>query len=382
MIYLDHAATTPMSRKAIATYRHVAELYYGNASSLHEAGTEASRILEGSRAAIASILGVSEKGLYITGSGSEASFLILASVAKQRKPQGRHVIISAVEHSSVLNAGQWLAEQGFEVTELGVNEHGLITKEALERALRPDTILCSIQHANSETGVMQDLETLGALLSERSVFFHSDCVQTFCKVPVQPDLWKLDALTVSAHKIGGPKGVGAAWIRPSKQWTPFIPGTTHERRFRPGTVDVPAAAAFAAAAKERFSDLDANAAQCSSLAGVFSLELKEQLGEQVVVVGEKSPRLPHIFGLKLPAMEGQYAMLECSQRGVGMSTGSACRVNEQQPSPTMLALGYSEQDAMQFVRLSLDADNTEEEIRKAVKILAGVIEKHSNMITL
>lgn len=380
MIYLDYAATTPMSATAREVYSSVAERFYGNPSSLHDAGSEAESVLESSRKLLAGICNVNERGLYFTGSGSEANFLAIVSLAFAHRDKGRHLITSEVEHSSVTNTFSWLEKQGFEVTRIGVNRNGSIKTEELKKVIRPDTILLSIQHANSETGTLQDLNSIGEVAKEHNLLFHSDCVQTYCKLQIDPKAWNLDAFSVSAHKIHGPKGIGATWINPKTEWKPFIDEASQERRFRPGTVDVPAAASFAAAARELWPDKNNYMAKMETLRKLFLEELHPLTGKQILTEGSEKHRLPNILGLRITNMEGQYAMLECSQQGVGISTGSACQVNEQKPSPSLLAMGYDEHDARQFIRCSFGNGNTEDEIKKAATVLKEVAEKQKRFV--
>ena len=380
MIYLDYAATTPMSATARDVYTSVAERFFGNSSSLHDAGSEAKSVLESSRSILAGICNVSERGLYFTGSGSEANFLAIVSLANAHREKGHHLITTEVEHSSVTNTFSWLEKQGFEVTRIGVNRDGRVNTDELEKVIRPDTILLSIQHANSETGTLQDLKAIGEIAKKNKLLFHSDCVQTFCKLQIDPKAWNLDAFSVSAHKVHGPKGLGAAWIDPKTDWKPFIEAASQERRFRPGTVDVPAVASFAAAAREFWPQRNSYMAKMEKLRILFIDELAPLTKEHILAEGSNTHRLPNILGLRITNMEGQFAMLECSQQGIGISTGSACQVNEQKPSPSLLAMGYDEHDARQFIRCSFGNGNTEDEIKKAAAVLKQVTEKHSNFV--
>jgi len=186
----------------------------------------------------------------------------------------------------------------------------------------------------------------------------------------------LDSITVSAHKVHGPKGLGAAYINPQKQWKPFIPETNQEHGFRHGTVDVPAVVAFAAASREMMRNREANLKYVRSLKNRFIQILKENIGESAVIEGTPEKCSPYIAGVRLNGMEGQFAMLQCSQKGVGISTGSACQVNEQKPSATMVAMGHNDEDAKQFVRFSFDAATTQSEIEKAADVLSNVLKSH------
>lgn len=376
MIYLDYAATTPMSTAAIEAYRQAAERYFGNSSSLHDIGSEARRILDAGRRVIAARLGVPERGLFFTGSGSEASFLTITSLVKASEARKGHLITTRAEHSSVRNTFSWLEEQGYEVTRLSVSREGQVRPEDLRRALREDTLLVSIQHVNPETGAIQPLQKIGEILKDHPARFHSDMVQSFCKLPTSPDEWHLDALSISAHKIHGPKGIGAAWIRPSVPWQPFLAGTTHESGFRPGTVNVPAVAAFAAAVNEAALHAAANLDHVRQLRELLIDKIASRCGDRVKLAADRWSSSPYVAGLVIQGMEGQYAMLECSQQGLAISTGSACQVNEQKPSATLLAMGYTKEEAMGFIRLSFDGQSEQAEVERAADILASVIEKH------
>lgn len=380
MIYLDNAATTPMSKMARDAYQKAAERFFGNPSSLHDAGSEAERVLESSRKVIADAAKVVARGLYFTGSGTEANFLAIVSLCHANKDKGKHLITTAVEHSCVTNTFNWLESQGFEVTRLKVDNKGRVLTENLKNAIRPDTILASVQHANSETGTLQDLEKIGAVLKENDVLFHSDCVQTFCKLPIDAEGWHLDAFSISAHKVHGPKGVGASWIRPGVNWKPFFPEASQENRFRPGTVDVPSAVAFAAAVKEFGSLREEYSQKMDILSRRFMDNIADLEGNRLTFEGDPENKLANILGIRLHNMEGQFAMLECSQQGVGISTGSACRANEQKPSPSLLAMGRSEEEARQFIRVSFGMINNETEIDRAAEVLKNVINKHAMLV--
>lgn len=381
MIYLDYAATTPMSQDAIDAYRQAADRYYGNPSSLHDTGSEAERILNASRERIASVLKVPDRRIYFTGSGSEATFLSIVSMVKACHKQGNHLITTQVEHSSVKNTFTWLEAQGYNVTRLPVNRSGRIEPDVLKKALRKETILVSVQHVNSETGTIQPLREIGSLLSSHQALFHSDMVQGFCKIPVDLKESNIDSISISAHKIHGPKGIGAAYIHPDVLWEPFIPDTTHEKGFRPGTVDVPAAAAFASAVIDADEKSESNLNIVSNLKQRLLEKLGSEAGDTIQSEGVPEVCSPYIIGLRIRSMEGQFAMLECSQHGLAISTGSACRANEQKPSAALIAMGRTEEEALNFIRLSLDPQTVEQEVDEAVNILTGVVRKHHRSLS-
>ena len=380
MIYLDNAATTKISDSALNTYNKVAEKYFGNSFSLHDPGSEASAVLEASRKNIAEIIGGDPAGLFFTGSGSEATFLAITSLVFANDKKGKHLITTKIEHSSVTNTFLWLENRGFEVTRLGTGSDGRTDPEKLINAIRPDTILASIQHVNSEIGTIQDLAEIGKILKENDVLFHSDCVQSFGKIPVDTSFFDVDALTLSAHKINGPKGTGAAWIRPTVEWMPFLPNGTHEKGFRPGTVDVPSIAAFAAAASDAEKSREQQFDKYMQQRNHFTEMLLSQTDGLIEILNPGNYSIPNIIGIRTCQMEGQYAMLECSQKNLAISTGSACQVNEQKPSSMMLNLGYSEELARQLIRISLGKFTSEHELTEAARILGSVIKKQSRLV--
>lgn len=379
MIYLDYAATTPMSETAIAVYTKVASQYFGNPSSLHDAGSEAKQILEASRATIAKLFNADANEIYFTGGGSDGNRLALEALLSASDVDSRHVITTKVEHSSVRNFFNHLEEYGYEVTRLNVDSEGRISLDELEESLRADTILASIQHVNSETGVIQDLEGIGALLKARNIFLHSDCVQSFCKIDVLAN-WA-DAITVSAHKVYGPKGVGAVYIKKNIEWQPEINGTTQERGLRAGTQNVPGIAAFAAAAKGLFAEKDEEYNRIAGLRAVL-LEGINAAGWTFVDEGIANHKLSNILGLRFPGIEGQFLMLECSQAGLGISTGSACQAGLDKPNGTMLAMGRSVQEAREFVRLSLGKGIDETNIPLIIEKIDTILSRHFSKVKL
>lgn len=242
MIYLDYAATTPMSAEALQTYTKAASQYFGNEQSLHDIGGTVSSLLQVCRKTFAEMIGGKEQGIFFTSGGSESNYLAIQSLLNAQNK--KHIITTPMEHASIRSYFQSLQSKGYTITEIPVDKNGLIRLIDLEEAITEDTVLASIQHGNSEIGTVQNIAEIGALLKKYNVLFHSDCVQTFGKLPIHVFEMGIDSLSVSAHKIYGPKGVGACYINPQVRWTQIFPGTSHEKGFRPGTVNVPGIAAF------------------------------------------------------------------------------------------------------------------------------------------
>lgn len=379
MIYLDYAATTPMSDRAVEAYRKAAQSYFGNPSSIHDFGSSAREIVDKARDAIAGTINAKPRGIFFTGSGSEASQLAIQSLLKGHAGAGKHILTTAAEHSSIRYLVNVLKGEGFEVTYIPIDQLGSLDLDALENSIRGDTVLATFHHGNSEIGTLQDLEAIGAILDKHDVLFHTDTVQTFGKVPIDVQAAKVDSLSISAHKIYGPKGTGAVYMNPSAGWKSMIPGTTQEKGFRPGTVDVPSIAAFMTAALEVVDQMEEARSKDIRLRKLLVSRL-EDLPYDITFEGSSEKELPNILGLRIHGMEGQYAMVECNRHGLAFSTGSACTVESSKPAATMSALGRSEQEALEFIRISLGKPTTEDEINRGVDILADVLEQHFAMV--
>ncbi len=373
MIYLDNAATTPISDIALETYVHVAKHYFGNPNSHHDIGSEAKQLLDASRRTIATILGAEQDEIVFTSGGSESNQLAIKALLSASDESKDHIIATDTEHSSIRNFINKIERQGYKVSRLRGDEHGMTSFSELEKLITPDTAVVSIQHANSETGVIHDVEKMGKVCRQRGVLFHSDCVQTFCKVGVNAK-W-FDALSVSSHKIYGPKGVGAVYLNKKVDAKPDVPGTSQEFGFKAGTQDVPGIAAFAAAAKQLNTDKERQFLEAEELR---SLMIKGLQQNEIDFTLEGSPKnyLPNILGMRFHGMEGQFLMLECSQAGVAISTGSACQVGEDKPNRTLKAMGRTDEEAREFVRLSLGKNNTKEEIDLTIQKISAILKRH------
>ncbi|MCL6617538.1 MAG: IscS subfamily cysteine desulfurase, partial [Anoxybacillus ayderensis] len=368
MIYLDYAATTPMSEEALAVYVESARTYFGNASSLHDVGTAANELLTICRKQLAQLIRGEEKGIYFTSGGTEANVLAIRSLAYAHRHKGKHIITSSVEHASVHAVCAQLEQEGFTVTYVPVDRFGQVDIEALEQALTDETILVSVQHANSEIGTIQPLQQIGELLKEKQIVFHSDCVQTFGKIPIDVKQLHLDSISIASHKIYGPKGVGAVYVNPSVRWHMWLPNTTHESGFRPGTVNVPGIASFTTAALEAEKKRETVQQNITELRRYFVEQIvKKQL--PITVFEHPTDQLPNIVGCLVHGFEGQYVMLHCNRHGIAISTGSACQVGKQAPSKTMIAIGKEVEEAKQFVRISLGKPTTKDQLAQFVAVL-------------
>ncbi|MFY0696945.1 MAG: IscS subfamily cysteine desulfurase [Balneola sp.] len=373
MIYLDHAATTPIHDTALEVLVNVSKHYYGNPSSLHDIGAEAKQLLDAGRRTIAKIIQAEAEEIIFTSGGSESNQLAIKALMSASDTSRNHIITSEVEHSSVRNLFDELERSGYKVSKVGVDTSGMISIDKLSKLITDETALISIQHANSETGVIQDLAAIGKLAKQHGVFFHSDCVQTFCKLGIETS-W-LDALSVSSHKVYGPKGVGAFYLNKTIDSKPEIPGTSQEKGLKAGTQNVAGIAAFATAAKLNYTERTDEHIRLTMLRSKF-VEKLEASGIEFIDEGSLENKLPNILGIRFKGMEGQFLMLECSQAGLAISTGSACQVGSDKPNRTMKAMGRSDEDAREFVRFSFGKQNTEDQIDVIIEKIDTILKRH------
>ncbi|WP_099157825.1 IscS subfamily cysteine desulfurase [Virgibacillus ndiopensis] len=368
MIYLDYAATTPISEEALNIFSEVSLKFYGNPNSLHDSGSEAKHLLEMCRKELAVTINGEKEGIYFTSGGTESTILAIRSIIEANKEKGTHLITTVTEHSSVDHLFKQLETEGFSVTYLSVDKYGQIRLEELINAITKNTIFASIQYVNSEIGTIQPIEKIGEILRENDVIFHSDCVQAFGKIPIDVKKASIDSVSVSSHKIYGPKGVGACYINPAIVWKMQLPETSHEKGFRPGTVNVPGIAAFTNAAQTICNQLEEktkkyDALRNKLLSGLLGMEHK------IIIEGHPVDQLSNIIGLSIIGTQGHYVMLECNRYGIAISTGSACQVGKEKPSKTMLAIGKSFDEAKQLIRISFGNQTEEIHVDKVVEVL-------------
>lgn len=364
MIYLDNAATTPMLDVSIEAYTKAAKELYGNTSSLHDIGGQASFVLERARDIVASKLNVHRDGVIFTGSGTEGNILAILSLARAGK--GKHVITSSAEHTSVHAAMNTLQREGYEITKLPLTEQGIVDLELLEKSIREDTVLITIQHVNSEIGSIQPVKEIAEIARKKNVPYHVDCVQSFCKLPIHEFSHLVDGITISSHKIGGPKGCGAIYLNPRRRTVPVFPGVTHEKGLRGGTVNTPAIFSFATSIEHARYDLDEH----------WHLRnlLKQYIEKTSCYFIEANQRnqFPSICGLCIKGVEGQYVMLRLNEEGICISTGSACDIHSKSGTKAILAMGRSMAEARTFFRVSFGRDTTEDHIKKLGEALIRI----------
>ncbi len=374
MIYMDNAATTKISKAVAEEISNTVEVF-GNPSSLHRLGIEAEKKVEAAREQIAKKLGVNKKSVFFTSGGTESNNLALIGTANLLQKRGKHIITSKIEHPSVLETANFLEKQGFEVSFAPVDCEGRLDLEKFSELLRPDTVLVSVMHANNETGVIQPVESLKRMMKEKSPIakLHIDAVQSFCKIPVTPTLWDADMVSVSAHKIHGPKGVGALYIKDGKI-SPLIHGGEQQGTVRPGTENVLGIAGFAKAAET--AEYDFNRAKI--LREYFRERLLTEV-ENIKINGSDEFSSGSVLNVSFLGVKAEILLHAFEAKGLYVSTGSACSSHKPQPSHVLQAMGLSKKEVEGAVRFSFDETLTEEEIEAAVKIIkeeTGQIRKY------
>ncbi|MEH7254990.1 IscS subfamily cysteine desulfurase [Neobacillus niacini] len=376
MIYFDFAATTPLDSDVAEVFVQASTEFYGNSNSLHDIGGQSQDLLENCREELANLLGMNKKGLYFTSGGSEGNFLAIEALLSAPKKPGKHIIAGMAEHSSIHGVLNRL--EGYTITFLPLNSSGLIDIEELEHSLTPETILVTVQHVNSEIGTIQPVERIARICQEYDIHFHSDFVQSFGKIDIKKVAPLVSSFSFSGHKIYGPKGIGGAYINPAISWRPFFPGGSHEKGFRPGTVNVPAIAAMTAAAQKIHTHLFESKDIFIALRAAL-METLEPIKELVHIhQADPSSQLPSIIGLGISGIEGQWMMLECNRYGFAISTGSACQIGMQSPAKVTEALGLSLQEAKEFIRISFGKSTKREDVVKLGETIVDIVKRFKN----
>jgi cysteine desulfurase NifS len=372
-VYLDHNATTPVDPEVLDAIMPHLQAAYGNPSSIHSRGSEARDAVESARRTVAQALGCTARRVIFTGGGSESDNLAIKGVALARRDQGNHIITTTVEHPAVLRTCEALQEFGFEITYLDVDETGCVDSQALKDAMRPQTTLVSVMMANSEVGSINPIAELAGIAREGGALFHTDAVQGLGKLPIDVDELGVDLLSVSSHKLYGPKGVGALYARKGIKLHPVIHGGGQERKLRAGTENVPGIVGFGKACELAVRRLNHN-----EMDRVLQLRDRLEAGIREIVPearlnGHPEHRLPNTLNMTLPGMRGESLVLFMDRRGVYFSSGSACKSGNPDPSHVLTAMGLSDDDAHCAIRLTLGVGTTEEDVDYVLESLRQII---------
>lgn len=380
VVYLDNSATTPVRPEVAAAVETALTHTFGNPSAAHALGVEAEKAVRRAREQVAEVLRVSPEEIIFTSGGTEANNLALKGLARALRRRGRHLITTAVEHPSVLNACRQLEEEDFEVTYLPVSREGLVDPQEVVRALRPDTVLVSVMHVNNEVGAIQPVEEIGRLLAKqpRKIYFHVDAVQSFGRLPVLPEAWNVDLLTVSAHKIHGPKGVGALYVRKGTRLVPLMGGGDQERGLRPGTENVPGIAGFGVAAELAFREASTAVERMAALRRRLWEGIRARLPQARYNGPPPEAAAPHILNVSF-GVPAEILLHSLEGAGIYVSSGAACHSRRPDPSHVLQAMGLAEEDLRSAIRFSLSSLTTEEEIDYTIAKLAELVPELSRI---
>ncbi|QXE00518.1 cysteine desulfurase family protein [Terribacillus sp. DMT04] len=373
-IYLDHAATSPMHPDVIQAMIPVMEGTFGNPSSVHAFGREARHIVDVARDKVAASIGASDKQIIFTSGGTEADNMALIGTAIARKEQGKHIITTAIEHHATLHAANYLESQGFDVTYLPVDTTGAVKLEDLQAALRPDTILVSVMMINNETGIIQPVQAIGELLKSHAAYFHTDAVQAYGTEEIDVVSLGVDLLSVSAHKINGPKGIGALYVADHVRIKPITYGGEQERKRRAGTENVASIAGFGKACELAMHQRAERKAVYQDLQDTFVSEL-EAAGTNFFINGDTDHRSAGIVNLSFPGTNVESLLMNFDLSGVTVSSGSACTAGSVDPSHVLKAMYGEDERVTNSIRFSFGYGNTAEAVAEAAQTVAAIIKR-------
>jgi len=375
---MDHNATTPLREEVLEAMLPYLREHFGNASSLHSFGIKARQAIEEARGKVAQALGCEPREVVFTGSGTEADNQAIKGVAYANRERGDHIITSRIEHHAVLHTCQYLEKQGFRVTYLPVDKYGIVDPDDVRRAITDRTILITIMHANNEVGTIQPIAEIGRIAREKGVYFHTDAVQTVGKLPTKVDVLGVDLLSLSAHKIYGPKGVGALYIRRGTRIDSLLHGGHHEWGKRASTENVAGIVGLARALELRMGEMEEEARRLTALRERLYEGIRERI-DHIRLNGHPTQRLPGTLSICFEYIEGESIIMGLDLVGVAVSSGSACTSASLEPSHVLLAMGIHPAVAQGSIRFSLGRGNTEEQVDYVIEQLPPIVARLREM---
>ncbi|MDP2921758.1 MAG: cysteine desulfurase NifS [Candidatus Omnitrophota bacterium] len=381
-IYLDHNATTPVRKEVLDAMTPYFSEEYGNASSVYSMGQKARHAVEEAREVVGNALGTEAADIIFTSGGTESDNFAIKGIAMANLSKGRHVITSSVEHLAVLGPCRFIEKElGFDATYLPVDKYGVIDLNKLKDSIRKDTVLISIMFANNETGTLQPVKEIAKIARENKIYFHTDAVQALGKMPIDVEELGIDACSFSGHKVYGPKGIGALYLRKGVKITPFQHGGHHERNKRAGTENVPGIVGFAKAIEIAQRDMQKNDACMKRLTKKMWDGLNKQLKE-IYINGHPENRISNTLNISFRYIEGESMVLNFDMKGISASTGSACTSGSLDPSHVLTAMAVPPEMAQGSVRFSFGYENTEEDVDYCLAEIPPIIERLRKMSPL
>lgn len=377
-IYLDHSATTPVRAEVMAVMMPYFSAAFGNASSIHRWGREARLGVDLAREKVAHLIGAQPREIIFTSGGTEADNLAIRGIAKSLASKGNHIITTQIEHHAVLHTCESLEKEGYEVTYVGCDEYGMVDPEEIRAAIRPETILITVIHGQNEVGTIEPIAEIGKIAKEKGIPFHTDAVQSIGKVPVDVNELNVDLMTMSSHKIYGPKGVGALYVRRGTRLTPVSTGGAHERGMRAGTENVPGIVGFGEACYLAKQELGTEPARLAALRDRLIQGILSNVPDSILN-GHPEKRLPHNVNISVKYVEGEAMLLNLDLMGIGASSGSACTSGSLEPSHVLLAMGLPHEVAHGSLRMTLGRSTTQEDVDYVVKALPPIVERLREM---
>ena len=380
-IYLDNAATTKTAPEVVEAMLPYFTINYGNPSSIYSLGSTAQKAVMESRKYIASTIGAKSNEIYFTGGGSESDNWALIATAEAYASRGRHIITSKIEHHAILHTCEYLEKKGYEITYIDVDENGIIKLDDLKAAIRQDTILISIMFANNEIGTIQPIKEIGQMAKAHDILFHTDAVQAYAHLPIHVDEMNIDMLSASGHKFQGPKGIGFLYIRTGIKIRSFLHGGQQERGRRAGTENVPGIVGIGKAARLAFSHMEEREKKEKELRDYLIKKIEGEI-PYCKLNGDKQKRLSNNVNYSFQFIEGESLLIMLDRKGICGSSGSACTSGSLDPSHVLLAIGLPHEMAHGSLRLTVNWENTLEEMDRAVEAIKGIVERLRNMSPL
>ena len=374
IIYLDHAATTKCAPEAVQAMLPYFTEYYGNASTIYQLGAQSKKAIQNTRSKIAESLHADSSEIYFTAGGSESDNWALVATAEAYASKGKHIITSKIEHHAILHTCEYLEKRGFQITYVDVAANGIVKLDELEKAIRPDTILISIMFANNEIGTIQPIEEIGRIAKEKGILFHTDAVQAYGHVPIDVEALHIDMLSASGHKLNGPKGIGFLYIRKGVKIRSFVHGGAQERGRRAGTENVPGIVGLGVAIEKAFSGMEERIQKETKMRDYLIERIEKEI-PYCRLNGDRVKRLPGNVNFSFEFIEGESLLIMLDMKKICASSGSACTSGSLDPSHVLLAIGLPHEIAHGSLRLTLDHENTIEEMDYVVDAVREIVEK-------